>query len=96
MSGLGIWNARGRLNIITRFWSENLLEGDRLKTSAQISIGIWMEGIDWIYVPVVRDRWKAVVSRVMKLVHLNNCQLHKQNSAPWSYKKEPWEKRCTT
>ena len=55
-----------------------------------------MDGIDWIYLPVVRDRWRAVVRRVMKLGHLSNSQLLKHNSAQWIYMKLSWENHCGT
>jgi len=34
-----------------------------------------MEGVDWIYLAVVRDRWWAVLSMVMKLGHLANITI---------------------
>jgi len=42
-----------------------------------------MEGVDWVYLAVVRDRWMALVGMVMKLDHLRNCQLPERKSAPW-------------
>jgi len=55
-----------------------------------------MEDLAWIYLAVVRDRWRVVVSMVMKLGHLSNCQLIEPNSDPWSYLTLPWENRCRT
>jgi hypothetical protein len=45
---------------------------------------IWLEGVDWIYLAVVRVICLAVVIVVMKRGHLI-CQLLEQKSAVCSY-----------
>jgi hypothetical protein len=49
---------------------------------------IWMEGVGWIYLAVVRVIWLAIVSVVMKRGHLNR-QLLLQKSAVSSYVTRP-------
>ena len=51
----------------------------------------WKEGLEWSYVAVFGDTWRADVCMVMKLGHLSNCNLLDRNSAPRSY-----ENRCRT
>jgi len=48
-----------------------------------------MEGVDWVYLAVVRDRWMSVVCMVMTIDHLSKCQLPERKSAPWSLKNKP-------
>ena len=57
---------------------------------------MWREGVDWIYLSVVSDGWRAVVSMVMKVGHLSKCQLLERKSTPWIYTKRPCKNRCTT
>jgi hypothetical protein len=35
---------------------EKLLEGAGLKTGAYIKVEMWMKGVDWIYLAIVRNR----------------------------------------
>jgi len=55
-----------------------------------------MEDLDWIYLAVVRDRWRAVVSMIMRLDHLSNWQLLDRNSPPWIYMTRSSGNRCRT
>jgi len=74
---------KGKFKIFTKFWLEILLEGDNFEDPRVylnlLILKIWMEGVGWVYLAVVRDRWRALVCMVMKFDHLSNCYILERN-----------------
>jgi hypothetical protein len=57
----------------TQFWLENLKERDVYYVKMDLT-GIWLEGVDWVYLAQYRDQWLTIVNAVMS---------HKKQGISW-------------
>jgi hypothetical protein len=63
-----MWHARERGETCTGFWWESLKEIDQLEDQGiNGSMGLGVEGVEWIHLAQDRDQWQAVMNAVMNL-----------------------------